>query len=365
MGTTQREEPLRDKIADYLMEAFSSKKVTDYNYRGEIWIGMYREGCFEIADVLIPMVKEYIKKEQTARLDALTTDISVWKEDAQKRADEIKDKEPVNKEVDEDSKWISCKKQMPNTEVLLLTSSKLMIIGDFYNGSWRTHRSKWVEKDGVNVLESGYQFQDIIAWQPLPPTVWQPNYPVVKEVTAQELKNQMAEDWRKNNLEITSTITTSSAPIVNKEEVMECPFAKQCESELKSWREQFCGCLHSELIIKDEAKEKTVCAKCGGKSYYELGSGNPGHFMNKKIKCECQPRCTKPNCDCNWVSETFIGCKYEPLIKEGQWTMVPRTYRNSIGNTVTNYEFSENGNYRFYTNGGDHEANRLLQKLNS
>lgn len=204
-----------------------------------------------IEQTLIARYYNYGQKQLSAAIDLIG---ALKLKVRQEQKAEIKGKEPANKEVDENSKWISCKKQMPNTEVLLLTSSKLMIIGDFYNGSWRTHRSKWVEKDGVNVLESAYQFQDIIAWRPLPPTVWQPNYP---------------------------------APIVNKEEVM----------------------------------GKTVCAKCAGKGYYELGSGNPGHFMNKKIKCECHPRCTKPNCDCNWVSETFIGCKYEPIIKEGQWAM--------------------------------------------
>lgn len=55
---------------------------------------------------------------------------------------------------------------------------------------------------------------------------------------------------------------------------------------------------------------KSVCAKCGGKGYYEYYS-TPG-----KIKCECQPRCTRPNCDCNWNAETFEGCKYENIKEE-------------------------------------------------
>lgn len=70
--------------------------------------------------------------------------------------------------------WIKVTPEtMPTKEVLLLTSSQLIIIGYWYDGGWHTHRSEWVSRnDGTNFkkLQSAYKFEEIIAWMPLPLT---------------------------------------------------------------------------------------------------------------------------------------------------------------------------------------------------
>ena len=50
---------------------------------------------------------------------------------------------------------------LPKGEVLLLTSSKMWIIGDWYKGEWRTHRSEWVTENGVNRLKSVFTKDEI------------------------------------------------------------------------------------------------------------------------------------------------------------------------------------------------------------
>ena len=61
----------------------------------------------------------------------------------------------------------------PKGEVLLLTSSKVIVIGDRYKDVWRViGRCKWVDAiSGIGrVLESDFKDEDITHWMPLPDT---------------------------------------------------------------------------------------------------------------------------------------------------------------------------------------------------
>lgn len=73
--------------------------------------------------------------------------------------------------------WIKVTPEtMPDKPALLLTSSQVIIIGDWYENGWRTHRSEWVPRnDGTEFkkLQSAYKFEDIIAWVPLPLTPYE------------------------------------------------------------------------------------------------------------------------------------------------------------------------------------------------
>jgi hypothetical protein len=74
----------------------------------------------------------------------------------------IKELQPIS--PDKDVMWISVKERMPEEEVLLLTTSKVITMGDWYKEAWRTSQSYW--KEGV--LLSVYQKDDITHWMPLP-----------------------------------------------------------------------------------------------------------------------------------------------------------------------------------------------------
>lgn len=78
----------------------------------------------------------------------------------------------LTKEVEElkVSKWVNAEIK-PLGEVILMTSSRVQIIGDWYEGGWRTHRSKW--ENGV--YKSAFNEGDIVAWHPLPEeSMWRP-----------------------------------------------------------------------------------------------------------------------------------------------------------------------------------------------
>lgn len=60
--------------------------------------------------------------------------------------------------------WVDAQKQKPTEEVILLTSSKIQVIGDWYRGVWRTPESYFEGKE----LKSIYKEEDIIAWTPKP-----------------------------------------------------------------------------------------------------------------------------------------------------------------------------------------------------
>ena len=65
--------------------------------------------------------------------------------------------------------WISVEERLPDKESLLLTSSKVCIIGDWYQNDWRTCRSHWEKVNGKLKLVSGFGKGEITHWQPLPP----------------------------------------------------------------------------------------------------------------------------------------------------------------------------------------------------
>jgi hypothetical protein len=52
----------------------------------------------------------------------------------------------------------------PKGRVLLLTTSRMVIIGDWYKGMWRTNESFWDE----GKLKSIYALQDMTHWTPIP-----------------------------------------------------------------------------------------------------------------------------------------------------------------------------------------------------
>lgn len=68
------------------------------------------------------------------------------------------------------SPLISAKGRKPTGDVLLLTTSRMWIIGDWYKGAWRTHRSWWEpgDVDGTPGLRSAFAEDDITHWTPLP-----------------------------------------------------------------------------------------------------------------------------------------------------------------------------------------------------
>jgi hypothetical protein len=67
-------------------------------------------------------------------------------------------------------RWVPVSERMPEGDALLLTSSKMIVIGDWYKGAWRTARSTWERVDGTMVLKSAYRKDDITHWMPLPQT---------------------------------------------------------------------------------------------------------------------------------------------------------------------------------------------------
>jgi hypothetical protein len=63
--------------------------------------------------------------------------------------------------------WISVSDKMPTTEVLLLTTSKKILIGDWYNGVWRSPgKNRWDEniESGGFKLVSDLSTKDITHW---------------------------------------------------------------------------------------------------------------------------------------------------------------------------------------------------------
>jgi len=86
---------------------------------------------------------------------------------------------------------------LPKGEVLLLTSSKMWIIGDWYKGEWRTHRSEWVTENGVNRLKSAFTKDEIthyiklLSWENLyDEFAANPLHRVVEVKSAEEILDQ-------------------------------------------------------------------------------------------------------------------------------------------------------------------------------
>lgn len=78
-----------------------------------------------------------------------------------KTVDDIKLSQPS----DVSDEWISTKENLPTERCLLLTASKMVVIGDWYNGIWRAEgANEW--KDGK--LTSIYSKEDITHWMKFP-----------------------------------------------------------------------------------------------------------------------------------------------------------------------------------------------------
>jgi hypothetical protein len=63
--------------------------------------------------------------------------------------------------------WIRVEDKLPEGEVLLLTTSKAIIIGDWYKDKWRSP-GRWHWDAIGQQWHSDFQTQDITHWQPLP-----------------------------------------------------------------------------------------------------------------------------------------------------------------------------------------------------
>jgi hypothetical protein len=60
---------------------------------------------------------------------------------------------------------------IPKERSLLLTSSKVIVIGDYYKEIWRIDgATKWIGEENPKTLKSDYDFKDITHWMPLPKT---------------------------------------------------------------------------------------------------------------------------------------------------------------------------------------------------
>lgn len=72
--------------------------------------------------------------------------------------------------------WINIKDNFPKTESLLLTTSKKILIGDWYNNVWRVSgKIRWEESiKGGFELVSDLKTSDITHWMPLPELPIQP-----------------------------------------------------------------------------------------------------------------------------------------------------------------------------------------------
>lgn len=77
----------------------------------------------------------------------------------------IEDISQLSQPSDVSDEWISIKDNLPTERCLLLTASKLIVIGDWYNGIWRAEgANEW--KDGK--LTSIYSKEDITHWMKFP-----------------------------------------------------------------------------------------------------------------------------------------------------------------------------------------------------
>ena len=57
---------------------------------------------------------------------------------------------------------------LPNGDVLLRTSSKTVIIGDRYEGAWRTYRSEWTPDGNKHKLKSAFNDDEITHFHYIP-----------------------------------------------------------------------------------------------------------------------------------------------------------------------------------------------------
>lgn len=90
--------------------------------------------------------------------------------------------QPANNDYSvKESQWVSVQERFPETESLLLTTSKKILIGDWYDGIWRVHgKIRWAEKiEGGFELLSDLRTGDITHWMPMPTL---PSSPTIKPI---------------------------------------------------------------------------------------------------------------------------------------------------------------------------------------
>lgn len=75
------------------------------------------------------------------------------------------DVEAFKKGVAFNQQWISVEQEVPPHRSLLLTTSKMIVIGDFYCGIWRIDGSVYLRN---HQLLSDYKNEDITHWMKLP-----------------------------------------------------------------------------------------------------------------------------------------------------------------------------------------------------
>lgn len=63
--------------------------------------------------------------------------------------------------------WIHCSDRMPDGDALLLTASRVILIGDWYRGVWRSPGQNYWEN---GELKCKFHEDDITHWMPLPST---------------------------------------------------------------------------------------------------------------------------------------------------------------------------------------------------
>jgi len=130
-------------------------------FKGRHWL-MEGRGCYPYNDERYKEEVRYIMDE----FEEINTNL--WKQ-IKSKSFEYRNKieEPLKKRIEElelSSLWIDVKNYMPEGDVLLLTTSKVVVIGDWYKEKWRTSQSYWDD----SVLKSVYQKNDITHWMPLP-----------------------------------------------------------------------------------------------------------------------------------------------------------------------------------------------------
>lgn len=74
-------------------------------------------------------------------------------------------------EVLQGERWVSLKDKPSDGRCLLLTTSKMVVIGDLYRDIWRVDGAiRWAGEENPKKLQSDYEYTDITHWMPLPDT---------------------------------------------------------------------------------------------------------------------------------------------------------------------------------------------------
>lgn len=97
--------------------------------------------------------------------DVRLTDAIILLAQAQNKVADFVDNIEVKNEVNGLNYWVAVGERMPIGRVLLLTISKMIVLGDWYKGIWRVDGATYWE---TRVLCSQYHTDDITHWMKLP-----------------------------------------------------------------------------------------------------------------------------------------------------------------------------------------------------